>query len=128
MSIRSFLTKALGVVTDTGTKAVTGVVKDVSGTAKDVVDIRKGLVETKIAQIKVEEYESQIQKATLEDVKKYDPRIKTLLDEILGNVHPSMSNCGTNLMEVFLTTFPGIIKSDKTRKRLGSIRLHTSGL
>ena len=70
MSFRSFITKALGIVTDTGTKAVTGVVKDVSGTAKDVVDIRKGLVETKVAEIKVEEHESQIQKATLEDVKK----------------------------------------------------------
>src|SRR6266567_706547 len=72
MGIRRFVTKALGIVTDTGTKAVTGVVKDVSGTAKDVTGIRKDLVETKVAQIKVEEHERQIQRATLADVEKYD--------------------------------------------------------
>jgi predicted nucleic acid-binding Zn-ribbon protein len=78
MSIRKIVTKALSIVTDTGTKAVTGVVKDVSGTAKDVTGIRKDLVETKVAQIKVEEYESQIQRATLGDVKKYDQKIRDL--------------------------------------------------
>ena len=77
MGLRTFIERAfssaLNIATSAGAKAVTGPVKDISGTAKDVVDIRKAIVETKLAQFKVEEQESQIQKASLEDVMKYDP-------------------------------------------------------
>jgi hypothetical protein len=50
-----------------------------SGTAKDVTGVRRDLVETKLAQLRVEEHESLIQKATVEDVKKYDPKTRRVI-------------------------------------------------
>jgi len=50
-----------------------------SGTAKDVTGVRRDLVETKLAQLRVEEHESLIQKATVEDVKKYDPKTRRVM-------------------------------------------------
>jgi|SRR5580704_10618763 hypothetical protein len=61
-----------------GAKAVTGPVKDLSGAAKDATGIRKDLVETKLAQLKLESEESLIQRATLDDVKEYDPKRKRI--------------------------------------------------
>ena len=76
MGLRSFIANVFSsgvkTITDAGAKAVTGPAKDISGAAKDVTGIRKDLVETKLAQYKVEEHESLIQKATFEDVKDYD--------------------------------------------------------
>ena len=83
MGFRSFIGNAfssgLKTVTDVGAKAITGPVKDISGTAKDVTGIRKDLVETKLAEYKVEEHFSLIQKAGLEDVKTYDPKTRNVI-------------------------------------------------
>lgn len=70
---------ALTTITKAGTKAVTGPLKDISGAAKDVTGIRKDLVETKLAQYRLEEHESLIQKATLSDVKRYDERTRRVV-------------------------------------------------
>jgi hypothetical protein len=79
MGFRSFISKifssAAESITEGTAKTVSGVVKDASGTAKDVTGIRRDLVETKLAQFKVEEHESLIQRATLDDVKEFDGKI-----------------------------------------------------
>jgi hypothetical protein len=94
MGIRSFLgwafSSALKGATIAGAKAITGPVRDISGTAKDVTGIRKDLVETKLAQYKAEEYESLIQKATLDDVKKYDPKTQRLVQSVRKNEGPNL--------------------------------------
>ena len=74
------------VITDLATKAVTDAVKDASGIAKDVTGIRRDLVETKLAQYKVEDHESLIQKATLDDVKEYDNTFRSLKRKIAERV------------------------------------------
>ena len=66
----SFLSYFRGLVP--GLRSITGAAKDISGTAKDLTGIRKDIVETKLATNELRERESLIQKATLEDVKKYD--------------------------------------------------------
>ena len=128
MSLRDHLTKALqsalNVVTDTGTKAATGVVKHATGAAKDLTGIRKDLVETKVAEIKVEDHESQIQKATLRDVMKYDPKTSSLIIEIRKTW---TLNC---YHQEFVTFhFHSRIVTDRvTRRHLGSIRYRNHGL
>lgn len=57
-TISAWLKSTLNAVTGSAVKTVTGPIKDVSGTAKDVTGIRKDIVETKLAQIKLEEQES----------------------------------------------------------------------
>ena len=83
MGIRNLLSNALSsgvkALTDIGAKAITGPAKDISGTAKDVTGIRKDLAQTKLAQVKVKEHESLIQKATLEDVKDYDDKTRRVV-------------------------------------------------
>jgi hypothetical protein len=78
MGLRDILAGALSAglkaVSNVGAKSVTGPLKDVSGAAKDVTGIRKDIVETKLAEIKVEDHESRITRPTLEDVKKFDLR------------------------------------------------------
>ena len=73
-----------------GAHGITGPVKDVSGAVKDVTGIRKDLVETKLAENKLRTEESLIQKATLEDVKLYDPRTRALLSAI-GRTYPDLT-------------------------------------
>src|SRR5437870_9903886 len=60
-------------------RAVTGPAKDFSGTAKDVTGVRRDLVETQVGEKKLEEYENQIQKATLDDVTSYDPKTRRII-------------------------------------------------
>jgi hypothetical protein len=83
MSICGFLRRALSLglrgLTSVGVKAVTGPAKDASGMARDVTGIRKDIVETKLAQLKVEEHDSVIQKATFEDVKDYDLKVQRII-------------------------------------------------
>lgn len=86
MGFRALLGKAISstgnFLTSFGAKAVTGPIKDVSGAAKDVTGIRKDIVETKLADLKLKQEESLIQKASLDDVAKYDPKHRDLRNVI----------------------------------------------
>jgi hypothetical protein len=88
MGFRSFFSKlfssAAESVTKGTAKTVSGVVKDVSGTAKDVTGIRRDLIETKLAQYKVEEHESMIQRATLDDIREFDAKFRELSKRVEG--------------------------------------------
>ena len=90
MGIRSLASRILGSVvsglTGAGAKIVTGPVKDISGTAKGVTGIRRDLVETKLAEFRVEEHERVTQRATFEDVRRYDPKAQRLIK--LGEAEP----------------------------------------
>lgn len=81
-TIAKAFSSSLTTITNVGPKAFTGPVKDISGTAKDVTGIRKDLVETKLAEKKLEDQESLIQKATLEDVERFDAHTRRILDII----------------------------------------------
>jgi hypothetical protein len=59
-------------------KTATGVTKDVSGTAKDVTGIRRDLVETRLAERRLNREESPIQLANLQDVKEFDPKYEKI--------------------------------------------------
>src|ERR1700730_5642528 len=86
MGLRGFfatvLSSGMKVITNFGAKAVTGPVKDVSGTVKDVTRVRRDIVETKLAQFKLEEHESLIQNATLNDVESYDPKTRRIIRSV----------------------------------------------
>lgn len=60
-------------------RAVTGPAKELSGTVKDLTSVRRDLVETKVAQKKLDEYEDQIQKASLDDVTSFDPKTRRII-------------------------------------------------
>lgn len=76
---KELLKSAVGAIGAAGAEAVTKPVKDITGAAKDVVDIRKDLVETRLAEKRLENEERLIHKATLEDVKRYDSKTRNLL-------------------------------------------------
>ena|SRR5215831_6009828 len=82
MSIRAWfgnlVSSGMKVITDSEVKVITGPVKDLSGTAKDVTGIRRDLVETKLAEKKLEEQNNLIHRATLDDIKVYDPKFGRL--------------------------------------------------
>jgi hypothetical protein len=61
-------------------KTLTGAAKDTSGVIKDATGIRKDIVDTQLAHKKLEEYESRITPATLDDVKRYDLRTRRILE------------------------------------------------
>ena len=62
-------------------KSFTGVAKDATSIAKDTTSIRKDIVETKLAEIELQQKQSSIQLATFQDVKEFDPKYSAILDQ-----------------------------------------------
>ena len=68
-------------------------VRDMFGIRKDADDRRKTNLEIERLEHERRQRESQIQRATLEDVKKYDPKAKKL-EEAVKSSSPVMSSPG----------------------------------
>src|SRR4051794_25784771 len=85
MSLGSWFQWVIGKVAEAPTKALSGVMKDatgaskdITGMTKDVTGIRKDVVETKLAEIKLEESKQLVKPATFGDVKEFDPKYNTI--------------------------------------------------
>ncbi len=75
----SFLfAKLLSLFTGGTAKAVTGPLKDGTGMVKDITGIRKDRVDTEIAEMNLADKRSLITKASLDDVREYDPKYKRI--------------------------------------------------
>jgi hypothetical protein len=75
--IWSFLSSKL--LTEHAANALLGPVMAVTGATKDATSIRRDIVETKIAQHKLSEVENLVSKASLDDVKDYDPKTRKII-------------------------------------------------
>src|SRR5258708_9543813 len=84
----------VGRLTASAIKNTTGAAKDVSGTVKDATGIRKDIVETKLAERKLEREESPIQLASLDDVKEFDPKYSAIRERILEHSADHMRSMG----------------------------------
>jgi serine/threonine-protein kinase len=79
MSLWSWLCNLASKIPTSAIGAITGPAKELSGAAKDITSVRRDLVETQIAKKKLEEYESQVQRANFDDVKEYDPKTRHII-------------------------------------------------
>jgi hypothetical protein len=118
----------IGAAASGGAEAVTGPVKAVTGAAKNVVDIRKSVVETRLAERRLEHEESLIQRATLDDVKQYDPKTQRLVSAVKIYILSSIaggtgSGVGLDIARLLLS--PKILRTRS--KIMGSIRMLECG-